>query len=255
MTVTALPSGWLAPAGWWSRLSRAARFHPEWSAAAVMVLAWVAFAIHGLSGHHETAGHHLGNRVSVTALSTWALMTVAMTMPGCLPAVRHVALNSLHRRRWRATTLLLSSYFATWVVFGAVVLSAVAAARERYELAATADGDPLLVGALAVAAVWQLTARKRRFLRACHRSVPLPPRGWQADSASVRFGLRQARTCMGSCWALMVVMAVAGHENLAWMVALSALVAAERLTRTGRRLVRPSGALLAAVAIVVALLT
>lgn len=256
MTITAVPPGWLASAGWRLHLVRFARFHPEWGAAVIMVLAWGAFVVHGVSGHHEAPGHPHGPGLSTIALSTWALMTVAMMTPGCLPAVRHVALNSLRRRRRRAVMLFLSSYFALWVAFGAVVLVVVAVlwSGHEWELAAEAGADRVLVGALVVAAGWQMTAVKLRCLRACHRTVPLPPRGWPAEAASVRFGFQQGWTCIGSCWPLMVIMGVVGHEHLAWMVALSGLVAIERLTRLGRQMVRPSGAVLASVAMTVALI-
>jgi predicted metal-binding membrane protein len=57
---------------------------------------------------------------------------------------------------------------------------------------------------------------------------------------------------MISCWALMVVMAVAGH-GLAVMAALTALVALEELTLFGRRLFGPSAAILGLAAGIVAL--
>lgn len=241
----------LAPTGTPARLARAARFHPEWAALVLLGVSWVAFVGHAwVPGHEGTASSHLGAGVSAAALASWGLMSVAMMTPGCLPATRHLALNSLHRRRRRAMTLFLSSYFVLWMVFGALVLTALAAVRGHVGVVGGA-ADPLLPAALLVAAAWQLSARKQQLLRACDRTVPLPPRGWRAEAGSARFGLAQGWACMGSCWALMVVMAVAGHASLVWMVALSALVGAERLTRVGRRLARPSAVALAAAALLV----
>ena len=58
---------------------------------------------------------------------------------------------------------------------------------------------------------------------------------------------------MRSCWAIMVVMAAVGHSGLVWMAALTALVVAEELTVSGRRLTRPAAAALAVAAAAVAL--
>jgi predicted metal-binding membrane protein len=57
---------------------------------------------------------------------------------------------------------------------------------------------------------------------------------------------------MTSCWALMLLMAVVGHANLLWLVALSTLISVEELTLLGRRLRRPSAAALALTAVAVA---
>lgn len=252
MTDVAIPPAWPHVADWRARAARAARYHPEWEAAAVAAIAWALMVAHGaLPDHQGSAATHLTEGAS--ALPAWTLMTAAMMIPATLPAVRHVALNSLRRRWRRAVGLFLTSYLVVWVTFGAVLLPALALLRTRHDLREGA-GDPVLVAILAVAAAWQLSPRKRRLLRACQRTVPLPPRGWRADAADLRFGLRHGVACLGTCGALMAVMAAAGHHSLVWMAAMAVLVAGERLTRAGRRLIRPAGACLAVAAVGVALL-
>jgi predicted metal-binding membrane protein len=51
----------------------------------------------------------------------------------------------------------------------------------------------------------------------------------------------------------MLVMVVVGHSSLVWMLALTALVVAEELTVSGRRLTRPAGGALGVAAVAVAL--
>ena len=60
-----------------------------------------------------------------------------------------------------------------------------------------------------LAAFWQFSPFKRKCLRACHRSVPLPLVRMKAEVASIRFGVRNGSACVGSCWALMLVMLTA----------------------------------------------
>jgi predicted metal-binding membrane protein len=168
-------------------------------------------------------------------------MTVGMMVPVTLPAVRHVGLNSLRSRRWRAMTVYVAVYVAVWIVFGIVALTGEWTAREIAGL----DGRILLALALIMAAIWQLTRIKRRAIFACRRTVPLPPVGRRADAGCARFALLQGWRCVVSCWALMLVMLMAGHAALTWMMMLTALILVEELTRVGWRLLRPSAAALA----------
>jgi beta-N-acetylhexosaminidase len=154
--------------------------------------------------------------------------------------VRHVAANTLRWRRRRATAEFIAVYLAVWVAFGGCVIAAL-------RLDPALGRSDLVVGlALAVAAAWQLTPAKRRALRACHTSTPLPPRGWRASAGVGRFGLRNAGACVGSCWALMAVMTLARGPGLLWMALLSAIVSAEKLSRRPARVTRAVAVLLAA---------
>jgi predicted metal-binding membrane protein len=174
----------------------------------------------------------------------WVLMSVAMMGPAALAGVRHTGLNSLRWRRGRAMAEFAVAYLAVWAIFGAVALAFVAALPG-------APGTIVLVIVLALAAAWQLTPLKRRWLRDCHRSVPLPPQGWKAELGSLRFGLRNGLSCLGSCWCLMLIMAVAPAYHLLWMFALTVVVTAEKLMERPRRATRMAATALAITAIVV----
>ena len=45
-------------------------------------------------------------------------------------------------------------------------------------------------------------------------------------------GWRHGLFCLGCCWALMALLFVGGVMNLAWIAALSIVVAVEKLRRT-----------------------
>ena len=157
-------------------------------------------------------------------------MCVAMMVPAALPAVRHVAANSLRWRRQRAVAQFLIAYTAVWTVFGLAALPAVAL------LTGPLPAGSVFVGTLVVAASWQVLPYQRRFLRDCHRTVPLPPRGWRATAACARFGLRQGCACAGVCGPLMLAMASVTREPVMWMVLLSAASTVPRLLPAGPRL-------------------
>ncbi len=116
------------------------------------------------SAHHSLL---LGGG-AVVAVAMWTLMAVAMMLPTALPAVRHVAANSLRRRRPRAMATFAAVYALIWVAFGVLLL----AASQAW---AGFDRTAVAAAALALAAAWQLSAAKRRAVRDCHRPSPLPP--------------------------------------------------------------------------------
>ena len=62
-----------------------------------------------------------------------------------------------------------------------------------------------------------------------------------------------ALSCIGCCWALMLICFAVGTAALPVMVALALVMAAERLAPWGRRLVRPSGLVLIVLGAVTAL--
>lgn len=261
-----------------ARVEAALGWRPEWPFVVVIMLAWVVLlagsawpgaraidrdapatqvSIGDHLGHHghPTPGAiamplpHSASGGVLEALAGWGLMSVAMMLPVALPAVRHVGLNSIRRRRQRAMALYVAVYVGIWVGFGIIVLVGERWLRDAADL----DSRVLLAFALAVAAGWQVTRFKRRALFQCRRTVPLPPVGLKADAGCARFAVRQGWRCVTSCWALMTVMAIVGHDGIVVMAAMSALIMMEELTRVGRRLLRPSAGMLALASGLVAL--
>jgi predicted metal-binding membrane protein len=177
------------------------------------------------------------------AFAAWIAMAAAMMLPGALPAARHVAVNSLRRRRRRAVATFVAVYLAMWAAFGLLVLALA-------PLWSSLDATAVSAAALSLAVAWQLTPAKRRALRGCHIAPPLPPRGPSATAGVVRFALRNGAACVGSCWALMLGMTAAAPAAL-WTVAATGIVTAEKLGPRPRRTARAAAALLAAGALAV----
>ncbi len=192
-------------------------------------------------GGEALVGHAPAATSLLAGLPMWTLMAVAMMLPTAMPAVRHVAANSLYWRRRRAVVEFVVVYLGIWALFNALVLG-VAMAR------APGGSSLALPPALALAALWQWTPLKRRALRACHQPRALPAYGWRATAGVARFGLGNGGACLASCWAMMLIMAVAGPARPAWMAALTALIAVEKLNLKPARTARRTGLLLGAAA-------
>jgi predicted metal-binding membrane protein len=176
----------------------------------------------------------------------WSLMALAMTLPATIPVTQYVAINSFRRRQWRAVGEFLLAYLGLWLVFGFLAMSGLA-------LLPSSSQGVLLTAGLLVAAAWELTPLKRLALNRCHRSSPLPPRGWRASAGAARFGLMHGGACVASCWAPMLVMLVAPSGRLAWSLALTVATAWEKLTRRPRRAARVVAAVFTGAAAGVAL--
>jgi predicted metal-binding membrane protein len=201
----------------------------------------------GIGGDGSATGHAVlaasaGPASLLAATPMWALMAVAMMVPVALPAIRHVSANSLYWRRRRAAGEFLAIFVALWTAFGLLVLTPLADWGP-------APSPTVFAAALAAAALWQLTPLKHRALLACHRSRPLPPRGWRASAGVADFALRNGTACLGSCWAMMAAASLAGAGRLWWMAALTVLMSVEKLDEKPRRARRRGATLIAAAAL------
>ena len=214
--------------------SRLRVWRPEWPWVVLVVGAWAALVFGGAPDHTTAPG-----------LGWWALMVVAMMVPATIPVARAISFDSMWQRRYRAALLFEAAFVAVWVALGAIAIGA-------WELAAALGAGHAIHGAAATAAIllvaanWQLFPQHRRYLKRCHRALPLGARGRAADRACLRYGLFHARQCAGACWPLMLAM-IPGH-SLALMVALTALSTWQRLARRPRRELC-AGALVALMAI------
>jgi predicted metal-binding membrane protein len=232
-------------------VSRVMLRHPELSAAAAVTAAWVTLlvlairGVHGRTSYAAMAGMPMGGTAAqhsawlraTAGLPAWLLMTVAMMGPAALAAIRHTGLNSLHWRRRRAIAEFSAAYLAVWAAFGLLAQAAGA-------FVPGVPGPAVLAAVLATAAAWQLSPFKRRCLRGCHRSFPLPPSGWRAEKGALRFGLRNGLYCLGTCWCLMLVMIAAPGGQLLWTAGLTGIITAERLLPRPRSAARVAAAML-----------
>lgn len=225
--------------------------HPEFGALAAVAIAWVtliALFVHSVLGSSTVPGMAGMAAMPVTVmtgpaglpgalpaasggLAGWILMCVAMMGPASLPGITHTSLNSLRWRRGRAMAEFSAAYLGVWAVFGVIALSLKASVPSDHGLF-------MFAALLTLAAAWELTPAKRRALRECHRSVPLPLRGWRAERGSALFGARQGLWCVSSCWCLMLVMLIVPGYDLPWMIVITGLVTTERLAERPLRVVR-----------------
>ena len=196
--------------------------------AAVVLLgvaaAWAAiFAGAGHISHDEVlrSDHPPNPTALITLLCGWQIMVVAMMLPPEIAAAGG-AMGRPARRSWGVPSALVATISAVWAGFAIMALTGDAVLHWLVHSWPWLAGliTPLL---LAGAGMFQLSALRKRLLEQARGPSSSP---W-----------RHALCCLGSCWALMLVMFAIGMGNLLWMGALTAVMTAERAARpAGERL-------------------
>jgi predicted metal-binding membrane protein len=150
----------------------------------------------------------------------WAVMMMAMMLPAAATAVAA-----------RGAFFALG-YIAVWSAFagGATMLQW---GLERAGLLAAGmelRSTPLAALVVVAIGIYQLTPLKKACLRHCQSDA-----AEHADDAGAGFRANLARgmwhglSCVGCCWALMLLLFVGGVMNMIWIAALTFFVLAERL--------------------------
>ncbi|HEX7322004.1 MAG TPA: DUF2182 domain-containing protein [Mycobacterium sp.] len=218
-----------------------------WTIAAVC---WVALLA---AGHHHDVLIANGAQAAGLALSillvlgAWLEMTAAMMLPTAIPMVRMFTVVSARAPRPAAArAAFLAGYLALWMAFAVVAVAAatgIQAFSAHGHLSWIATRPALLLAAvLALAGVFQLTPLKDRCLTECRDPRAfLFTRYRRGVRAGWTLGLRHGLSCLGCCWALMLIMFGTGLGNVLAMLVLTAVMLVEKTTRGGRKLVAPLG--------------
>jgi predicted metal-binding membrane protein len=175
-------------------------------------------------------------------LGAWTAMMAAMMLPSAAPIVL------LYGRRSNAldSTLLMAGYVLVWAAVGLVA----------YELSMRImdPADGAVAAVLIAAGLYQLTPLKSACLKRCRSPLDFLVTHWRGGrTGALRLGAEHGAYCVGCCWALMLVLVVAGAMGLVWVIAIALAVAAEKLLPAGQWLGRAGGIALVAAGIAVAI--
>jgi len=190
--------------------------------AIIAIAAWVAIST-GFDGD--------GTGI-VGFVAAWTVMMVAMMLPSAMPLILIFKRGATRR----ATVALTAGYLAVWSSIGIAA----------WAIDAKAMDIPIPV-VLLVAGLYQLTPFKNACLRRCRTPANFLVERWRSNAFFM--GADHGRYCLGCCWALMVVLIVAGMMGIVWIVAIAAIVAMEKLSTRGAGLARWIGLTLIVLAI------
>lgn len=214
-----------------------------------VLVAWQASEMNG-------TGEQLDLTMGMAAplfIAMWMAMMVAMMFPASAPMILAFARTQTRRRaegdEYVPTWLFVAPYVAVWTAFGAlcyVVAAGVAAVAGDSMWAM--DNLPRIAGLLLVAAgVYQLTPIKRVCLARCRTPLSFMLSYWRdGRGGAMSMGLRHGLFCLGCCWVLFLVLLPLGVMNVAAMVAVAALVFAEKVLPHGEAVARAAAVALVA---------
>jgi predicted metal-binding membrane protein len=201
--------------------------------------------------------------------AVWMLMMTVMMLPAVFPWLRGFAAltrtggsgsaadsgSGSVRISWVA--LFALGYLTAWLAFsvggaslqillrslGVLAASAVGAAAGASAGASAALTTPLAGVVLIGAGVYQATPAKSTCLEHCRTPMSFFLSRWRnGPVGALRMGATHGAFCVGCCWALMLTGFALGVMNLAWMLVLTVVIAAETLAPQGVRIGRLGGA-------------
>ena len=222
-----------------------------WSAALVAEMTGAAAALH----HHALIEGGLPITTTVPLfLIGWIVMVGAMMLPASWPTFRAFeAASSWLARPRRARAVFLGSFMAVWTGFGLAAFMGDVGLHHIVDATPWLAARPQLIEAsiLGLAGGYQLLPVRQRRLAACRHPSDLPWPALPVEGRSARLGFGHGLACLGSSWALMLLMFAEGFANLSWMVALTAVMTYEAIGRYGQRAGSALGVALIVAALVV----
>jgi predicted metal-binding membrane protein len=221
----------------------------------VTAAAWLAM-LRVPMGDQDMAGMEMVMTPTVadglTFALAWAIMMAAMMLPSAMPMIGLYAAMQRDASNATARTAAVSAFTAVYVMVWAltgvpiyvasVALMGVAASTLAYTTA----------GVLIAAGIFQLSPLKQVCLRHCRSPLGFLLGHWRAGwRGAVSMGWAHALYCLGCCWALMVVLVVAGAMGLPWVLLIASVVAAEKILPRGEWVARTTGVGLALLGVAV----
>lgn len=172
----------------------------------------------------------------------WTVMMAAMMLPSAMPMIGLYAATRQRAdgvpRKIVLVALFTLVYLGVWVATGVPMYLA-------STLLTGSDARSLgygIAAVLVVAGLFQVSSLKQMCLQHCRSPVGFFLGHWREGwRGSLALSWSHAMYCVGCCWALMVVLVVAGAMGLAWVLLVSAAVAAEKLLPGGKWIARGVG--------------
>jgi predicted metal-binding membrane protein len=181
----------------------------------------------------------------------WLLLMCAVLLPSSAPmvathsAVRHSVAGSL--RAWAGTTAFVTGYLAAWTAAGTVAYVVESAPNH---LAEDRWVDAVV---LAVAAAYELTPFKDRWLAQCRVPLSFTMLSWrEGASGALDMGARYGLLCVGCCFTLATALIALGFASPGWTALVGGLIALEKLSPSRFVATRISALVLAVLAVAMA---
>jgi predicted metal-binding membrane protein len=164
----------------------------------------------------------------------WAAMMAGMMLPSAIPMI--LAFSQACKNRYstplKFSFLFISSYILVWLLFSVAMSLLQWQLHGLHVLSPMMDTESEYLASMIFlgTGVYQLTPLKNSFLRYCRSPAGFLLNEWQ-DGAKGAFnmGLRHGSTCVGCCWAQMLIMFAVGVMNLFGMALITLVILVEKV--------------------------
>jgi predicted metal-binding membrane protein len=179
----------------------------------------------------------------LTFLAAWLVMTIAMMLPASLPLLQLFAEVSRRQKlRHRESLLLLfiTAYLTIWSIFALITFLGDLGWHRLLDSQSWLTQNSSWFAAIVrlLAGAFQFSPLKEQCLRVCRHPFGFLTQHYRRGiRATWNLGIRHGLSCLGCCWALMLIMFSVGVTHLAGMLVLSAVMVIEKTVTWGRTLV------------------
>ncbi len=164
----------------------------------------------------------------------WAVMMAAMMLPSAIPMV--LAFSRVCRQQNHAgsalTFLFVLAYWVAWLGFSLILTLLQWQFHRLAWLSPMMDqNSPLLASViLFLAGAYQFMPLKNACLNHCRTPMGFLLNEWRAGKkGAFKMGLKHGVTCIGCCWAQMMIMFAVGVMNILGMALITLLVIMEKM--------------------------
>lgn len=188
----------------------------------------------------------------------WAVMMVAMMLPSATPMI--LTFFTVNRRRQSAnrqtvpTYVFVAGYLVVWSAYSLAATALQWFFHNQALLSPTMviNGANLSGLVLVIAGIFQLTPLKHACLQHCRSPLTFLMSEWRDGyRGAFVMGLRHGSYCVGCCWALMLLLFVAGVMNLLAVALIAVFVLLEKLLPRGELVASATGLILIIVGLAV----
>jgi len=173
-------------------------------------------------------------------LACWQVMTVAMMVPSSMPLVNIIVHASRFQRHPIATqAAFLAGYALIWTSFATAAFIGDTLVHWLIGHWFWLYMHSWVIGAVtfAIAGGFQLSPLKKHCLKDNRNPYSFFEHYFRSGIGSSWYlGLHHGIICLGSCWALMLVMFGIGVGSIVWMALLTGLMVVEKTYPGGQRL-------------------
>jgi predicted metal-binding membrane protein len=149
-----------------------------------------------------------------TQLMGWGAMIIAMMLPKLAIPIEYIYIRSLKRYRLKLAILFVLGYLTTWMLAGVVLTTIILGFNYWLPMSYL---PAMRLGI--VAAIYQCSPTKQRFLNRGHEHWHLPAFGFAAFKTAFLFGTVHGVWCVGAGWALMLLpMLLPEGHNIAMII-------------------------------------